>query len=257
VKNNVVLITGASSGFGEAAVHRFMRQGARVIALARRENRLQNLSEQYGDRLHVMACDIRNREDIHQGLAALPHAFAEIDVLVNNAGLALGLEPAHKAHEEEWLRMVDTNITGLLLITRAILPRMVDANRGHIINIGSVAGEFPYPGGNVYGATKAFVHQFSQNLRADLLGTAVRVTVIEPGLSGGTEFSQVRFRGDENKAQSVYQDKKSLTADDVAEAIAWCSEQPPHVNINVISMMPVCQAFSALSVSRDAKANPI
>ena len=163
---------------------------------------------------------------------------------------ALGLEPAQAAHMDDWEAMVDTNIKGLLYCTRAILPGMVARKRGHVINLGSVAGEFPYPGGNVYGATKAFVHQFSLNLRADLLGTGVRVTDVAPGLSGGTEFSEVRFKGDKTKAEAVYKGTTPLTADDVADAIHWVATRPPHVNINSVQMMPTCQAFGPFAVSR-------
>lgn len=246
-----VFVSGASAGFGRAIAERFLAlDGVRVIALARRGERLAQLREQFGDRLHPLLCDIRDRSALTRALTALPPDFANIDVLINNAGLALGLEPAQRASLEDWEQMVDTNIKGLMYLTRALLPGMVERNRGHIVNLGSVAGEFPYPGGNVYGATKAFVHQFSRNLRADLLGTAVRVTVIEPGLAGGTEFSHVRFHGDEAKAQNVYANTQPLLAADIAEAVLWSVQRPPHVNIDVMSILPVCQAFAPLAIAR-------
>ena len=171
-------------------------------------------------------------------------------MVVNNAGLALGLEPAQAANLDDWDVVVDTNVKGLLYCTRVALGGMVKRNRGHIVNLGSVAGEFPYPGGNVYGATKAFVYQFSLNLRADLLGTGIWVTDIEPGLCGGTEFSTVRFKGDQAKADAVYAGTHPLNSEDIADTVAWVVSRPAHVNINVISMMPVGQAFGPLAVKR-------
>jgi 3-hydroxy acid dehydrogenase/malonic semialdehyde reductase len=182
--------------------------------------------------------------------ASLPADFAALDVLVNNAGLALGVEPAQKANLDEWNTMIETNCTGLVQITHALLPGMVERNRGHIFNLGSAAGSWPYAGGNVYGATKAFVHQFSLNLRADLAGTALRVTNIEPGLCGGTEFSNVRFRGNDEKAAKMYENVQPLTPEDIADSIYWIATRPAHVNINTIELMPVAQSFSALSVQR-------
>ena len=181
----------------------------------------------------------------------MPPHFANVDVLINNAGLALGLEPAHQARREDWDTMIDTNVKGLVHMTRAVLPGMVARNRGDIINIGSIAGEWPYPGGNVYGATKAFVRQFSLNLRADLIGTGVRVSDIEPGLCSGTEFSQVRFHGDEDKAAAVYKGIDALTAEDIADTVHWIVSRPRHVNINTLSLMPVAQAFSPLAIKRN------
>jgi 3-hydroxy acid dehydrogenase/malonic semialdehyde reductase len=191
-----VLITGATAGFGLAIARRYIQDGACVIATGRRTERLEAMRAEWGERLLPVTLDITDREAVEQAVRSLPAAFAEVDVLVNNAGLALGLDLAQSAHVEDWDTMVDTNVKGLLYCTHAVLPGMVARNRGHIVNMGSIAAEFPYPGGNVYGATKAFVHQFSLNLRADLHGTAVRVTDIEPGLVGGTEFSNVRFKGD-------------------------------------------------------------
>ncbi|HVI94498.1 MAG TPA: SDR family NAD(P)-dependent oxidoreductase, partial [Anaeromyxobacter sp.] len=179
----------------------------------------------------------------------LPAPFTEIDVLVNNAGLALGLEPAQRASLDEWETMIQTNCTGLVTVTRAVLPGMIARNRGHVVNVGSVAGTYPYPGGNVYGATKAFVRQFSLNLRSDLLGTPVRVTSIEPGMAE-TEFSLVRFQGDAERARKVYEGVTPLSGADVADAILWAVTRPPHVNVNALELMPVQQAFAPFAVSR-------
>lgn len=193
---------------------------------------------------------VRRRAGIEEMLASLPAEWCNIDILVNNAGLALGMEPAHKASIEDWETMIDTNNKGLVYMTRAVLPGMVERNHGHIINIGSTAGSWPYAGGNVYGATKAFVRQFSLNLRTDLHGTAVRVTDIEPGLVGGTEFSNVRFKGDDGKAEKTYQNTVALTPEDVSEAVWWVSTLPAHVNINTLEMMPVTQSYAGLNVHR-------
>jgi len=180
----------------------------------------------------------------------LPQDFADVDVLINNAGLALGLEPAQRANLSDWETMVDTNIKGLMYVTHALLPGMVARNRGHVVNLGSVAGHYPYPGGNVYGGTKAFVRQFSLNLRADLVGTAIRVTDIAPGMCGGTEFSTVRFHGDEQQAAKVYADTLYLTAEDIAESVFWSTTLPAHVNINFIELMPTTQASGPFNVVR-------
>ncbi|AGC48732.1 NADP-dependent l-serine/l-allo-threonine dehydrogenase [Myxococcus stipitatus DSM 14675] len=247
-----VLVTGASAGFGKAIARRFIQEGAKVIATGRRLDLLEALRAELGERLLPVKLDVTERDGVKQVLGALPAEFAEVDVLVNNAGLALGLETAQAARVEDWDVMVDTNVKGLLYCTHAVLPGMVARNRGHIVNMGSVAADFPYPGGNVYGATKAFVQQFSLNLRADLLGTAVRVTDIEPGLVGGTEFSNVRFRGDDSRAASVYANTQPLTPEDIADAVHWVTSRPAHVNINVMSLMPVAQAFGPLAVKRQA-----
>jgi 3-hydroxy acid dehydrogenase / malonic semialdehyde reductase len=246
-----VFITGASSGFGAAAARRFAARGDRVIAAARRTDRLQSLAKELGpDVLLPLTLDVRDRASVEQATASLPADFAEVDILVNNAGLALGLEPAQEADVGQWEQMIDTNCTGLVYMTRALLPQMVARGRGHVVNLSSIAGTYPYPGGNVYGATKAFVHQFSLNLRSDLHGTGIRVTSIEPGMSGGTEFSDVRFGGDSDRAVAVYAGTQPLTADDVAAAIEWATSQPPHVNINVIELMPVSQTFAPFQVHR-------
>ncbi len=246
----IILVTGATAGFGESITRRFVENGHKVIATGRRQERLQSLKEELGDSVLTLQLDVRNRAAIEQALTSLPAEWRDIDVLVNNAGLALGLEPAHKANVEDWETMIDTNNKGLVYMTRAVLPGMVERNRGHIINIGSTAGSWPYAGGNVYGATKAFVQQFSLNLRTDLHGTAVRVTNIEPGLVGGTEFSNVRFKGDDDKAGKTYENTNALSAEDVTEAVWWVATLPKHVNINTLEMMPVSQTWAGLSVHR-------
>jgi 3-hydroxy acid dehydrogenase/malonic semialdehyde reductase len=240
----IVLVTGATAGFGAAIARRFVREGHKVIAAGRRRERLDALVGELGaDRAHPLQLDVRDRAAVEQAIAGLPAEWAAIDLLVNNAGLALGLEPAQKASLDDWDGMVDTNVKGVLYVTRAVLPGMVERRRGHIVNIGSTAGSWPYPGGNVYGASKAFVRQFSLNLRADLLKTPVRVTDVEPGLVGGTEFSAVRAGG-------VYAGMTPLTADDIAEAVHWVATLPPHVNVNTLELMPVCQSFAGLAIAR-------
>ena len=245
-----VLITGASSGFGAASARRFAARGDRVVAAARRTDRLAALASELGpDLLLPVTLDVRDEASVARLPAALPETFAAVDILVNNAGLALGLAPAQQADVDQWDQMIQTNCAGLVYLTRAFLPQMVARGRGHVVNLGSIAGTYPYPGGNVYGATKAFVHQFSLNLRSDLHGTGVRVTCVEPGLVGGTEFSDVRL-GDSERARSVYAGTEPLTADDIAAAIDWATSQPPHVNINVIELMPVAQSSAPLQVDR-------
>lgn len=246
----IVFVTGASAGFGAAIARTFVKGGHRVIAAARRKERVVALSNELGDALLPVELDVRDENAVRNAVAALPEAFAQIDVLVNNAGLALGLEPAQRANLDDWKNMIDTNCTGLVTVTHAILPGMIERNRGHVFNMGSVAGTYPYAGGNVYGATKAFVRQFSLNLRADVAGTALRVTDIEPGLVGGTEFSNVRFKGDDSKAATVYKDVQALTPEDIADAIYWIATRPAHVNINAIEMMPVAQTFAPLQIHR-------
>jgi 3-hydroxy acid dehydrogenase / malonic semialdehyde reductase len=246
-----VFITGASSGFGAAAARRFAARGDRVIAAARRTDRLSALADELGPGVLLpVTLDVRDRASVERVVKTLPPDFAEVDILVNNAGLALGLEPAQEADVDQWEQMIETNCTGLVYMTRALLPQMVARRSGHIVNLGSIAGTYPYPGGNVYGATKAFVHQFSLNLRSDLHGTGVRVTSVEPGLSGGTEFSEVRFGGDRERAAAVYAGTQPLTADDVAAAIEWATSQPPHVNVNVIELMATAQSFAPFQVYR-------
>lgn len=246
----IVFVTGASVGFGAAIARRFAREGHRVIACARRLEKTEALAEEFGPRVLALALDVRDATAVEKLVTELPPDFHDIDVLVNNAGLALGTEPAQRALLDDWERMVDTNIKGLMYCTRAILPGMVARNRGHVINIGSTAGTYPYPGGNCYGATKAFVHQFTLNLRADLLGTAVRVTSIEPGLGGGTEFSEVRYHGDDVRAAKVYENTQPLTADDIADTAWWVTQRPPHVNIDYVSILPTCQACGPYAIYR-------
>jgi len=245
-----VFVTGASAGFGEAIARRFVTEGHRVVASARRGDRLDALAEELGDRLLPVALDVRDRTATARLLTDLPEEFVAIDLLVNNAGLALGLAPAQDADPDHWEQMIDTNAKGLVACTRAVLPGMIERGRGHVINLGSIAGTYPYPGANVYGATKAFVHQFSLNLRADLHGTGLRVTCIEPGMAE-TEFSVVRLEGDRRQADSLYAGMEPLTATDIAESVYWAASQPPHVNVNVIELMPAAQSFAGFQVHRD------
>ncbi len=246
-----VFVTGASAGFGKAIVKKFIENEHNVIGVARRIERLTMLKKEFGAHFHPIQLDICDRFAVQAAIQSLPAEFSDVEVLVNNAGLALGLEPAQEANFNDWQMMIDTNITGLVSVTHTILPGMVKRKNGHIINLGSIAGTYPYPGGNVYGATKAFVKQFSLNLRSDLAGTRVRVTDIEPGLCGGTEFSTVRFKGDQAKAASVYKNTQPLLPNDIAEIVFWIAMQPKHININRIELMPVSQSFSALAVTRD------
>ena len=246
-----VLVTGATSGFGRACAELFVAKGWQAVVTGRRKERLDELTDHLGkDKVHSLCFDVRDRLQVETAMDGLPAKFGEIDVLVNNAGLALGLEMAHEASLEDWETMVDTNIKGLLYMTRKILPAMVARQRGHIVNVGSVAGDYAYPGGNAYGASKAFVSQFTNNLIADLQGTPIRVTNIEPGLAE-TEFSKVRFHWDESKADKVYQGTEPLSAEDIAETILWSVDRPAHVNINRIEIMPVCQSFGPMVIARD------
>jgi 3-hydroxy acid dehydrogenase/malonic semialdehyde reductase len=251
---HTVLVTGATAGFGEATARRFLAHGHKVIAVGRRNERLDalkaSLPADQQKKLLTLVVDVCDSAKVDALASNLPADFANVTVLVNNAGLALGLEPAHKAFLSDWDQMIDTNIKGLVYMSRAFLPGMVERKRGHVINLGSVAANYPYPGGNVYGGTKAFVKQFSLNLRADLIGTPVRVTCIEPGMCSGTEFSNVRFKGDDAKASQVYIGVTALSADDVAEAIYWSATLPSHMNINVLELMPVQQAFNPFNVHR-------
>ena len=251
---HTVLVTGATAGFGEATARRFLAHGHKVIAVGRRTERLEalkaSLPADQQKKLLTLAVDVCDSAKVDALASNLPPEFAKVTVLVNNAGLALGLEPAHKAFLSDWDKMIDTNIKGLVHMSRAFLPGMVERKCGHVINLGSVAANYPYPGGNVYGGTKAFVKQFSLNLRADLIGTPVRVTCIEPGMCAGTEFSNVRFKGDDDKASKVYDGVKALSADDVAEAIYWSATLPIHMNINVLELMPVQQAFNPFNIHR-------
>lgn len=245
-----VLITGATAGFGEAIARRFVRDGHRVIATGRRADRLQALHAELGDAVLPFPLDVTDAAAAAALPGSLPEGWREIDVLVNNAGLAMGVAPAQQTNLADWEVMVATNITGLIRLTHAILPGMVSRDRGHLINLSSTAASYPYPGGNVYGASKAFVTHFSANLKADLVGTGVRITDLEPGLVGGSEFSKVRFGGDADKAAAVYAGTTPLTPEDIAEAVAWVVALPAHVNINRLEMMPTCQAAGPLAIKR-------
>ena len=246
----IIFITGATAGFGAAMARTFVRNGHRVIISGRRADRLQALAAELGEAALPLLLDVTDKVSISTALDSIPAAWQAIDVLINNAGLALNVAPAHEASLEDWDTMIATNISGLVAMTRALLPAMVARNSGTIINLGSVAGDTPYPGGNVYGATKAFVEQFTLNLRADLAGTGVRATNLAPGLCGGTEFSNVRLKGDDAAAAKVYEGTQPLTAEDIAETAYWIATLPPHVNINRIEMMPTCQGYGPLNIKR-------
>jgi 3-hydroxy acid dehydrogenase/malonic semialdehyde reductase len=248
-QQETVVVTGASSGIGEAVVRAFAARGAALVLVARRRERLEALARGLGVPVHVAAADVRDSDEVRAALSDMPEPFAAVTVLVNGAGLALGQEPAHTSQLGDWHTMVDTNVKGLLNVTHALLPGMAARRRGHVINLGSVAGTYPYPGGHVYGGTKAFVHQFSLALRSDLQGTGVRVTCIEPGMVE-TDFSAVRFKGDEARAAAVYQGADPLTPGDIAEAVVWCASQPARVNVNSLELMPVRQAFSPFAIHR-------
>ncbi len=245
-----VLITGASAGFGKALAERLVANGHRVIGCARRLDKLNALAGTLGEAFLPVVMDVSDTATIPQIIADLPDNFKQIDVLVNNAGLALGTEPAYKASLDDWMRMTDTNVKGLMALTHAVLPAMVARDSGYIINVGSIAGSWPYFGGNVYGATKAFVKQFSLNLRADLIGTQVRVTNLEPGNVAGTEFSNVRFHGDDDKAAKVYDGFKTMTGDDIGDILLWLIESPAHINVNRLEVMPVAQTYNGLTIAK-------
>ncbi len=247
---STALVTGASSGFGEAITRRLVRDGHRVLAAGRRKQRLDDLAAELGSAVMPLVLDVTDAAHVATLPGSLPDGWREVDILVNNAGLALGLDPAWRADPSDWETMLATNVAGLLATTRALLPGMVERNRGYVLNLGSTAGSYPYPGGHVYGATKAFVTQFTLNLKSDLVGTNVRVTSVEPGLVGGTEFSSVRFGGDDEKAAGVYKGTVPLTAEDIAETVGWLVGLPEHVNINRIEMMPTCQAPGPLVIKR-------
>lgn len=246
----LVAVTGASSGIGAAVARHFSKRGFPVALLARRFDRLAVLQKEAPDKIFTYELDVTDQKRVEATFHRIEKEVGFVEILVNNAGIALGVDLAFEANIEEWEQVVDTNIKGLLFCTRAALPKMVERNQGQIINLGSIAGHYPYPGGNVYGATKAFVHQFSLNLRADLIGKNIRVNCIEPGLVGGSEFSTVRFRGDIKKAGDIYRDTQPLTPEDVAEVVYFCCTLPPHVNLNVVELMPVAQASAPLAVYR-------
>ncbi|MFK2878188.1 SDR family NAD(P)-dependent oxidoreductase [Rhodanobacter hydrolyticus] len=243
-------ITGATAGFGAATVERFVAGGWHVVASGRRADRLQKLVDAHGaDKVHAVAFDIRDEAALRAAIAGLPAAFADIDLLVNNAGLALGTATAQQADLAQWKQMIDTNVTALATMTHLLLPRLIE-RRGAIVNISSIAGSYPYRGGNVYGGTKAFVSQFSQNLRVDLHGTGVRVTSIEPGMAE-TEFTLVRTGGDQSASDTLYAGAHPIVAGDIADTIWWIANLPAHLNINRIEVMPVNQSAAGLQVHRD------
>jgi NADP-dependent 3-hydroxy acid dehydrogenase YdfG len=249
LESKTIFITGATAGFGHAFAKRFAKEGARIVASGRRSDRLSELKKELGDKVHTLVLDVRDQKAVEDAIAKLPKAFNTIDILINNAGLAMGLGKVPDTLLSDWEQMVDTNIKGVLYCTNAILPAMVKRGSGHIVNIGSVAGNYPYPGGNVYGATKAFIKQFSLNLRADLVDKNIRVTNIEPGMAE-TEFSLVRLHGDAAKASEVYAGVEALTADDIANSVLFAITSPAHVNINAIELMPTQQAFAGFAVHR-------
>ncbi len=250
--NQTVLITGASAGIGAACARAFAAAGERLLLTGRRRERLEALAAElqgaHGTEAHLLALDVRDREEVAETLADLPPEWAEVDVLVNNAGLGRGMDRLYEGDPAEWDEMVDTNVKGLLYVTRAVVPGMVARGRGHVVNIGSVAGHEVYPGGAVYCATKHAVGAITQGLRMDLLGTGVRVSTVDPGMVA-TEFSVIRFRGDQERADRVYAGMAPLTAGDIADAVLWCATRPPHVNIDEIILKPTDQA-SAMLVHR-------
>ncbi|MCP4328859.1 MAG: SDR family NAD(P)-dependent oxidoreductase [Alphaproteobacteria bacterium] len=250
MNDQVVFITGATSGFGAASARRYAKAGATLVLLARRMDRLTTLQEELETPVHVLNVDVRDRDAVYDGVRSLPAPFDEIDVLINNAGLALGLDKVQDADIEDWEVMIDTNIKGLLYATHAVLPGMVARRHGHIVNLGSVAGTYAYPGGNIYGATKAFVNFFSLQLRADLLGKGIRATSLEPGLCE-TDFSETRFKGDSERAAAVYENSGALPAEDIAELIFWITSLPNRININRLEVMPLTQSFAPLSIHRE------
>jgi len=247
----IVFITGATAGFGAAMARTFVQNGHKVLISGRREDRLQALAAELGAAARPIVLDVTDKASIKGALDSLPAEWSQIDVLINNAGLALGVTPAHESSLEDWDTMIATNCSGLVAMTRAILPAMVARGSGTVINLGSVAGDTPYPGGNVYGATKAFVEQFTLNLRADLVGTGVRATNLAPGLCGGTEFSNVRLKGNDAAAAKVYEGTEPLTAEDIANTAYWIATLPAHININRIEMMPTCQGYGPLTIKRN------
>ncbi|MBW8823513.1 MAG: SDR family NAD(P)-dependent oxidoreductase [Xanthomonadales bacterium] len=250
--NRIAFVTGATSGFGRAIATRFARQGWQIIASGRRMDRLEALRDELGDEIHPLCFDIRDSDAIHAAIADLPESLQTIDLLVNNAGLALGTAPAQQADPAQWRQMIETNVLGLVNLTHALLPRLIQA-RGAIINISSIAATYPYVGGNVYGGTKAFVSQFSLGLRSDLHGSGVRVTSIEPGLAE-TEFTLVRTGGNRQASDDLYRGTDPITGDDIAEAAWWVANLPPHLNVNRLEVMPTSQSFAGFQLHRGDKA---
>jgi serine 3-dehydrogenase len=249
--NKTALITGATAGFGAASARRFAKAGWRVIVTGRRADRLKTLVDELGADRAVAACfDMRDADAMDAALNKLPQAFRDVDLLINNAGLALGTAPAQKAKLDDWRTMIDTNVTGLVTLTHRMLPKLIE-RKGAIINISSVAASYPYPGGNAYGGSKAFVVQFSLGLRCDLHGTGVRVTCIEPGMTE-TEFTLVRTGGNKTASDTLYKGAHPMTAEDIAETLYWVATLPPHMNINRMELMPVNQSWGPFQVHRDA-----
>ncbi|MCF7352769.1 SDR family NAD(P)-dependent oxidoreductase [Vibrio sp. CK2-1] len=249
---NIAFITGATSGFGRAAARRFAQDGWSLVLSGRRMERLIELKEELsGVPVHIIQLDVRDDQAVKTAVAELPAEFAQIKVLINNAGLALAPQSAEKVDLKDWHTMIDTNITGLVNVTHALLPTLIETGAGSsVINIGSIAGEWPYPGSHVYGASKAFVKQFSYNLRCDLLGTGVRVTDIAPGMAE-TEFTLVRTKGDQTASDNLYKTTTPLSAEDIAEQMFYVATLPDHININRLEVMPTRQAWSPFAVDRD------
>jgi len=245
ISGKVVLVTGASSGIGEAIARKFSLSGARVIIAARRGDRLNSLASELQNDCYVLELNVRDREAVEAALSSLPKEWREIDILVNNAGLSRGLDKLHEGNFEGWEDMIDTNVKGLLWVSRAVLPGMVQRGRGHIINIGSIAGHEVYPAGNVYCATKHAVDALTKGMRLDLVETPIRVSTVDPGLVE-TEFSEVRFYGDSDRAKTVYQGYKPLEGRDIAEAVVWLAAQPEHVTIAQMTVLPTAQASATV-----------
>ncbi len=249
LKNQIVSITGASSGIGAACARVFAQAGAKLILAARRQQRLEELAEEltqkFACQLHLVVLDVRSRASVELALSNLPPSWEAVDILINNAGLSRGLDKLHEGNIEDWEEMIDTNVKGLLYVTRELLPGMVSRGKGHIVNIGSIAGHQTYPGGNVYCASKAAVRVISEGLKQDLLGTPVRVSSVDPGMVE-TEFSEVRFHGDTSRAKNVYQGLTPLTPEDVADVVFFCVTRPPHVNISEVLLVPTDQATATL-----------
>jgi 3-hydroxy acid dehydrogenase/malonic semialdehyde reductase len=247
VTRQTIAITGATSGFGLELAHSFAARGDRLVLIGRRQNRLDTLVAEFGaENAHALSCDVRRAADYAAALANLPALFSDVDVLINNAGIGLGRDRAQEAALSDWLAMLETNVTGLIAGTQALLPGMVRRNRGHIVNIGSIAAQFPTPRNAIYAGTKAFARQFALCLRADLAGTAVRVSTVEPGQGGDTEFTLVRERGDEARANSMYGSSRLLTPRDVADTVLWVLDRPAHVNVNLVQFMSVDQTFGPM-----------
>ncbi|MBP5979883.1 MAG: SDR family NAD(P)-dependent oxidoreductase [Halomonas sp.] len=250
-----VLITGATSGFGKAAAMRFAKAGWSLILTGRREERLKALEQELSQQVPVLTLtlDVRDSDAVAKALGELPESFLPLTCLINNAGLALAPEPAQKVDLKDWHTMIDTNITGLVNVTHAALPLLLAQGEGaSILNLGSVAGQWPYPGGHVYGASKAFVQQFGYNLRCDLLGTGIRVTDLAPGMAE-TEFTLVRTKGNQEASDALYRGTTPLQAEDIAEQLYYLATLPAHININRLEIMPVRQAWSPFNINRDAE----